>query len=97
MENATSRRNADEAEFPSLLQDDHTGQAESGAGSTVEEGVNTTAEGCRKDDAQEQDEKDIPFARQGIQGDDRDQVGQAQLGPRGNKGDGQHAFYNIKD
>lgn len=60
-------------------------------------GVDAAGKSRGEDDADKQDEADIFFLWQCIEGDDRNQIGQAELGPRGDERNGQHAFDDIQN
>ena len=51
--------------------------------------------GRGQDDAHEQDETDVALTRQGIEGDDRNQIGQPQFRPWRDEGHGQHPFDDV--
>ena len=79
MENPTGHADAEDGKLPSLLEEEHDAQTEDGPGHTVKEGVDAAAKGRGQDDAHEQDETDVALTRQGIEGDDRNQIGQPQF------------------
>ena len=59
------------------------------------ESVDAAAKGRGQDDAHEQDETDVALTRQGIEGDDRNQIGQPQFRPWRDEGHGQHPFDDV--
>lgn len=66
VKNATGGRYTNEAEFAAFLENQHTSQAESGPGYTVEESVDSAAKSGGKNDAEQENQGDIPFPGKGV-------------------------------